>query len=235
MPNNPIRERGNVEYFTIVYLHSQYPDESIMKYFRSLVNFVKVFNDIDDCIAFINSIFTEEILLIVSSSFCNLILPKIEDLQQILTIYIICENENEMNLSFQQVKVQGLYKNFDDIYEQISKHINKIAHDLIIYIGLSSNAISLPPIFVYGQLLSEIILDKNEHRNNLAELIDFSRQEYHGNDEELRIIDEFEKNYQKNQAIDWFTRRCFMSKVNKLIFTNYQRQNMTSKILYSRC
>ena len=235
LPNNPTRERGNVEYFTLIFLHSRYPHGSIMRYFRSLVNFLKVFNNVDDCIAFINSIFAEKVLLIVSSSFCNLILPRIEDLQQISTIYIVCENENDINLSFQQSKINGLYTDFDDIHEQLSKDINKMARELIIYTKLSSNAISLPPIFIYIQLLSEIILDQKEHRNNLAELIDFSRQEYDGNDEELKIIDEFETNYKKNQAIDWFTRRCFISKVNEMIFTNYQGQKkkkITSKVLF---
>ena len=200
LPNNPTRERGNVEYFTLICLHSRYPHGSIMRYFRNLVNFLKVFNDVDDCIAFINSIFAEKVLLIVSSSFCTLILPRIEDLQQILTIYIVCENENDINLSFQQSKIKGLYKDFNDIHEQLSKDINKMARDLIIYTKLSSKAISLPPIFVYIQLLREIILDQKEHKNNLAELIDFSRQEYDGNDEELKIIDEFETNYKKKSS-----------------------------------
>ncbi|CAF0964502.1 unnamed protein product [Rotaria sp. Silwood1] len=208
------REKGNVEYFTLVYLHASHPDESIIKKLRSLVNFVKIFNDIDDCIAFINGVFNEKIIFILSNSLCNSILPRIEGLQQIFTMYILCENDDEINSSWQQLKVKGVYKNLNDIYEQISKDIQKIIHDLIIYINLSSNSAQLDETYIYGKLLSEIILDKNESQNDLQELINFSRQEYDGNDEELNIIDEFEKNYKKNQAIYWFTRQCFLSKVN---------------------
>ncbi|CAF1361256.1 unnamed protein product [Rotaria sordida] len=215
------REKGNVEYFTLIYLHSSYPDESIIKQFRSLINFLKIFNDIDDCVAFINGVFNEKIIFILSNSFVNLILPRIEGLQQIFTIYILSDNNNEINYSsFKQLKVQGLYKNFNDIYEQISKDIHKIKRDLVMYINMSSNSTTLPTTYIYCQLLSEIILDKNENRNNLQELINFSRQEYDGNDEELKIIDEFEKNYQKNQAIYWFSRQCFLSKMlNKALRT----------------
>ncbi|CAF1196544.1 unnamed protein product [Rotaria sordida] len=215
------REKGNVEYFTLIYLHSSYPDESIIKQFRSLINFLKIFNDIDDCVAFINSVFNEKIIFILSNSFVNLILPRIEGLQQIFTIYILSDNNNEINYSsFKQLKVQGLYKNFNDIYEQISKDIHKIKRDLVMYINMSSNSTTLPTTYIYCQLLSEIILDKNENRNNLQELINFSRQEYEGNNEELKIIDEFEKNYQKNQAIYWFSRQCFLSKMlNKALRT----------------
>ncbi|CAF3079977.1 unnamed protein product [Rotaria sp. Silwood2] len=208
------REKGNVEYFTLVYLHSSYPDESIIKQFRSLVNFLKIFNDIDDCIAFINGVFNEKVIFILLNSFSKSILPRIEGLQQIFSIYILCESDDEINLSFQQLKVQGCYKNFNDIYEQISKDIQKTTRDLIIYISISSNSsTTLDITYLYCTLLSEIILDKNESRNDLQELIQFSRQEYDGNNDELKIIDEFEKNYQKNQAIYWFTRQCFLSKM----------------------
>ncbi|CAF4642354.1 unnamed protein product, partial [Rotaria sp. Silwood2] len=105
------REKGNVEYFTLVYLHSSYPDESIIKQFRSLVNFLKIFNDIDDCIAFINGVFNEKVIFILLNSFSKSILPRIEGLQQIFSIYILCESDDEINLSFQQLKVQGCYKN----------------------------------------------------------------------------------------------------------------------------
>jgi len=178
------------------------------------VNFTKIFNDVDDCVAFINSISYEKILLILSNSFCDSILPRIGELQQIFTIYILIENEDNIDLSSKPSKIQGFYTNVNDIYAEITNDINKITRDLVIYLNASSNAISLEPTFVYFQLLSEIILDPNEIANGLKELINFSRQEYDGNDEELKLIDEFEKTYQKNQAIYWFSRQCFLSKVS---------------------
>jgi hypothetical protein len=210
------REKGNVENFILIYLNSSYPDESIIKNLRHLVNFLKIFNDIDDCIAFINTISHERIILILSKSFSESIIPRIEELQQIFTIYILSEDEDENYSPSKPTKIRGLYTSIDIVYEQIKDDINKVTRDLIIYLNSSTNAITLEPIFIYFQLIIEYILDKTEIKDNLKELIDFSRQEYDGNDEELKIIDEFEQTYKKNQAISWFSRSCFISKVNFL-------------------
>lgn len=211
----PPREKGNVEYFILIYLHESKPEESVVKHLRSLVNFLKIFDDTDDCIAFINTISNEKILLILSSSFQKSIHPKIKELQQIYTIYILSERENDDDDSpLKPAKVQGFYTDINDIYQPITNDINKISRDLVIYLNTSSNVVTMEQVVEYFLLLNEIILDKTDTKDDIKELTNFARQEYEGNDEELKIIDEFENTYQKNQAIYWFSRQCFISKVN---------------------
>jgi hypothetical protein len=200
--------------FLLFYLHNLYPDESIIKHFRSLVNFLKIFNDGDDCIAFINNIENEKIILIISDSFYHSVIPRIEELQQILTIYILLENNNQLDLSSTNSKIQGIFNNINHIYEQISNYINKMTGHLIFYLNISSNSTSIETTVLYFLLLIEILLDKTENKSDLKEMIHFSREEYEGNDQELKMIDEFENKYEKNQAIYWFSRPCFISKVN---------------------
>ncbi len=215
---NAPRQRGNVEYFILVYLNNTYPDDRIIKQLRGLVNFIKIFDDIDDCIAFINCITNEKVILISSDLLSNSILPRIEDLQQIFTIYILSDNEQNSSLLIEQRKVKGFYNNINEIYQQMSNDINVVTRDLIAYMNISSNSTIPDPMFIYSYLISEIILDSEETEYALKDLINFSRQEYDGNQEELLIIDEFENDYQKNRAIWWFTRQCFLSKVkNNLI------------------
>ena len=212
---NAPRQKGNVEYFTLVYLNSTYPDDSIVEHLRGLVNFLKIFDDTDDCIAFINSISNEKIIFIVSNIFSNSLLPRIEDLQQIFTVYILCENDQDKQNSFdEKSKVKGCYTNINEIYWQISIDINKVTRDLIAYMSISSNPDTLDPMFTYCQLITEIILDSDETDYAMKELINFVRQEYDGNQEELSIIDEFETDYREDRAIWWFSRQCFLSKVN---------------------
>jgi len=97
----------------------------------------------------------------------------------------------------------------------MSIDINVVTRDLIAYMNISSNSTIPDPMFIYSYLISEIILDNEETEYALKDLINFSRQEYDGNQEELLIIDEFENDYQKDRAIWWFTRQCFLSKVKK--------------------
>ncbi|UJR29254.1 hypothetical protein I4U23_010468 [Adineta vaga] len=208
------REKGNVEYFTLVYLHFTYPDESTIKHLRSLVNFLKIFDDTDDCTAFINGVSNEKIIFILSDTFSNSILSRIEDLQQVFTIYILNENHlNEQNNLDKNSKIKGYYVDINEIYQQISYDISIVTRDLIAYMNISSTSSVADPMFVYSQLISEVILDNDETELALKELINFSRQEYEGNDVELAIIDEFENDYDQNRAIWWFTRQCFLSKM----------------------
>jgi len=97
----------------------------------------------------------------------------------------------------------------------MSNDINIVTRDLISYVNISSNSTTPDPMFIYSYLISEIILDSEETEYALKDLINFARQEYYGNQEELLIIDEFENDYQKDRAIWWFTRQCFLSKVKQ--------------------
>jgi hypothetical protein len=163
--------------------------------------------------AFINNISNEKIIFISSNSFSKQILSKIEDLQQIFTIYILTENEEDSSLLNKQSKIKGYYNDINEIYQQMSIDINLVTRYLIAYMNISSNATTPDPMFVYSQLISEIILDSEETETAMKELVNFSRQEYEGNEDELICIDEFENDYQKHRAIWWFTRQCFLSKV----------------------
>lgn len=211
---NAPRQKGNVEYFMLAYLNSTYPDSSTIIKLRGLVNFLKIFDDVDDCVAFINSISNEKVILILSENFSNSILSRIEDLQQIFTIYTLRENaHNQEKVLNKNSKIKGFFTNINEIRNQMSNDIREVTRDLIAYMNISSNANTPDPMFVYSQLISEIILDSEETELALKELINFARQEYDGNEEELAIIDEFENDYHKDRAIWWFTRQCFLSKV----------------------
>ncbi|CAF1625644.1 unnamed protein product, partial [Adineta ricciae] len=207
------RERGNVEYFILVYLHSTPPDESTIKHLRSLVNFIKVFDDIDDCTAFINGVSNEKVICILSDAFSTSILSRIEDLQQVFTVYILTDANHEQINSDKQSKVKGYCQDIEEVYKQVARDINDITRDLIAYMNIPSNSSTADPMFIYCQLISEVILDDEETEFASKELISFARQEYEGNDAELVIIDEFENDYEKSRAIWWFTRQCFLSKM----------------------
>ncbi len=132
-----------------------------------------------------------------------------------MTIYILCEDDQDKQIiSNKRSKIKGFYTNINEIYQQISIDITEITRDLIAYMNISPNSTTPDPVFIYCQLISEIILDSEETEYAMKELINFSRQEYDGNQEELSIIDEFENDYDKNRAIWWFSRQCFLSKVN---------------------
>lgn len=207
----PQREQGNVEYFILIYLNETNPDETTIKQLRSYVNFLKIFNDTKNCIAFINTVLHEKIILILADSFRKSIIPRIRNLSQVYTVHVLGTSEARND---PRTKIQGFYADINEVYDAISNDINKISRDLIIYLNTSSNPVTLEPVITYFLLLNEIILDKTESKNDMKDLITFARQEYEGNDKELDIIEEFDRTYDKKDAIYWFSRPCFISKVN---------------------
>jgi hypothetical protein len=51
-------------------------------------------------------------------------------------------------------------------------------------------------------------------------MIDSCRQYYQSNIKELKSIDEFEQEYQSNEAIDWYLKKTFLYRmVNKALHT----------------
>ncbi|CAF4411569.1 unnamed protein product, partial [Adineta steineri] len=147
-----------------------------------------IFNDTDDCIAYINSLSNQRIVLILSDDFCDSLLPRIENMLNILSVYILSTNSNK-NLTFSSTQIRGVYPSIDDIYEMISDDVNPIKSDLLLFQKVYANGTTLDKIFVFFQLLGDILVDRNETEHAFQELVHFAREEYEGNEYELTQIE----------------------------------------------
>ena len=73
-------------------------------------------------------------------------------------------------------------------------------------------------IFMWFQLFIEVLLRMHHKSTDRKELIDICKMNYKGNKQEMKIIDEFEKNYKSDKAIWWYTREaCFYRMMNKAL------------------
>ncbi|CAF0898807.1 unnamed protein product [Didymodactylos carnosus] len=74
--------------------------------------------------------------------------------------------------------------------------------------------------FMYFQLLVNILTQFTHKDSTKQELIDLCRMDYAGNNKELNVIDQFDKMYSKEQAIEWYTKECFLYRMlNKALRT----------------
>ena len=62
---------------------------------------------------------------------------------------------------------------------------------------------------MYTQIFKEILLEMEHDDKSKADLVAHCRAFYQKNEVELKIIDEFEKDYRPESAIWWYTRECF--------------------------
>jgi tetratricopeptide (TPR) repeat protein len=64
--------------------------------------------------------------------------------------------------------------------------------------------------FIHSQLLIDCILRMKSNSTDRSELISICKQQYEGNDVELKILKDFERNYSPSQALYWYTRQSFL-------------------------
>ncbi|CAF1931645.1 unnamed protein product [Rotaria magnacalcarata] len=206
---------GNTENFLLVYLNSAIPEDSLVMEFRSLVNYLKIFDDVDDCIAFINNISNEKIIFIVSDALGDPVVSRIQDLQQLFAVYVLCQTEEQADSwSTNQPKIRGISVDINQILAQIKVDIQNDEESILpfTYILTAVNAKN-ESSFVKNQILKEILLDSDEMNEAKKELIEFGRVEYADNNEQLKCIEQFENEYRKENTIEFFRKENFLYKM----------------------
>ena len=184
---------------------------------RQLVNSLEIFVDADDCLALINSISHEKVLLIVSDELGEPVVSRVQDLQQVMRIYVLCQTaEQAENWSTEVPKIEQIYTDVETIIEQIRGHILEEERRILSFSLISSRANPKDePTFLVQQLLKEILLDSDEMNDAREDFLHFARREYQNNPEQLAAIDVFAKEYQRDKPLQFFQAQSFLFKVKK--------------------
>ncbi|CAF3006143.1 unnamed protein product, partial [Rotaria sp. Silwood2] len=204
-----------VENFIFVWLNSgcDEPHEKNQQFISKLetiINSIEKFTDIDQCIELLAKIKDEKIFLFISDSLGRKLLPLIQQYTQIYSIYTTFKQQ----LWMQQYDNIKNVSSLDELLDKIQEDIRQLNNDLISMsiIPQSSNTDlnRLEPSFMYFQLLKENLFVLQYDQHAFDELITYCRTIYHNKKEELNNIDKFQKNYDKNKAIKWYTDECFV-------------------------
>ncbi|CAF0989951.1 unnamed protein product [Adineta steineri] len=181
---------------------------------RRLVYGLQVFANADICIDYIRDIQDEKIFLITSVTYQSII--NFYHLPQLEKIYIfdtLSHDDNKRNLQ------HNVFRDMNNLCKQLEEDIELCEFDLLCFSTFfddtnSSITLTKEQIgFVFIHILNEIMARMKYESNAKNVFIDFCRICYENNDEQLRIIDEFEKYYRPHKALDWLKRPCFISKI----------------------
>ena len=185
---------------------------------RSIVNDVTSFKQPDDAIDFLTDIHGMSGFLIVTDTIGQRILPLIQDISILDTIYILTTHayQNEQ-WSKKCTKMKGMYTDIPSICKALQLAAKQCDRDSIAmsFVDVSKevsnvNANRLEPSFMYTQLFKEILLEMKDDGNCISVLTDYCRKFYTGSASGLEVIDEFKQNYRPGSAIWWYTRECFV-------------------------
>ena len=191
------------------------------------VNNINTFNDPDQCIDFLTDIHDVHVCIIISGVLSEHLVPLIDSITHLQTIFIFSTNETQLEYSNQHCpKVKGV---FTDI-SQISKALKEEAQECeqnsisISLVNVDDDDVSnkkldqLDSSFMYTQILKEILLTITFEKKHRSELLDYCREQFVGNDRELKNIQQLEMKYDDETPIRWFTCESFLySMVNRVL------------------
>ncbi|CAF1025332.1 unnamed protein product [Adineta steineri] len=188
---------------------------------KSVANDVNLFTESDQCIQALNKVDKQQAFVITSGYLGQHLVPKIHDMPQLDAVYIFCgDKSRHQGWTHNWTKIKGVHTNIQDICQALQIAVKQCDQDAIAVSFLTVNEMAsadnlnqLEPTFMYTQLFKEILLDMEYGDNAIKDLVILCRELYLNNKGELKIINEFERDYDPQKAIWWYTRECFTYKM----------------------
>ncbi|CAF0808680.1 unnamed protein product [Adineta steineri] len=203
---NVMRHDKNVENFIYILDGTLQISDIDLTKLRGVINFGLTFNNINDktCIEYVSKTIDEQIIMILSRTSVKNLDRNLQNFSQIRFIYVV---DNDKDLSYDSRKIQGTHANISCVCSQLEKDIMLCTSDLTKIVSYSDDDDINNSTFAYTQVLKDILLEIDETTDLKKDMLEFCRQQYIGNEIQLRFIDEFEYHFRPDQAIAWFTRQ----------------------------
>jgi tetratricopeptide (TPR) repeat protein len=178
---------------------------------------INTFTNINDCVLFLIKTKDVQILMVIDEDLIKEIWPRIQSMTHIYSIYILSNNiEQKEYLKQEYPKIKGIYNKIDLIYGLLKRDTRQYHQEILVMSIIPSANYSkkdlkeLNQLFIYWFLVKQIILNTKYDKDAHKKLAEFCRNHYLENNNELKIIDEFENTYHDHTPIWWYTRECFI-------------------------
>ncbi|CAF4029824.1 unnamed protein product [Adineta steineri] len=190
--------------------------EDTLKQIRTIIGDVNVFTERDACIDFLTDAHEDiKSLLVVKDNMFQQIMPLINDIPQLGGVYILNDIktlDEEWIKKWQKIK--SIHSNINDLCQELQLGIKQYHQDSIPMSFVTTNEMTstdnlnqLEPTFMYTQIFKDILLDMEHNKQAIEDFIKYSRDNNCGSP---KNIDEFEKEYQPQSAIYWYTYPSFI-------------------------
>ncbi|CAF1555313.1 unnamed protein product, partial [Rotaria sordida] len=142
--------------------------------------------------------------MIVSDALGQHIVPEIQTLPQLHSIYVFCDNQSIHQQWTKTIpKVKGVYTQIEPICEALKIDRRNYDRNMI---SISFNRID--PLFMYTQLLKEALLEiEDDDAKSIKELVEYCR--LHSDASEV-TLEKIEREYHNHTPIWWYTGPYFI-------------------------
>ncbi|CAF4068851.1 unnamed protein product [Adineta steineri] len=193
---------------------------------------VNIFKQRDECVDFLTD--AEEnikFFLVLENTMAQHIMSLMNDISQLHSVYIFnnIKSQHEEWITKWQ-KIKSVHTNVNDLCQALKFDIKQFNQDTIAMsfitvdeMASTDNLNQLEPTFMYTQLFKEILLDMKHDEQEIKQFISYCRDRDCGSS---KNIDEFEKKYQPQSAIWWYTYPSFIYSM-----LNYALRSMEGDII----
>ncbi|CAM4813598.1 unnamed protein product [Rotaria magnacalcarata] len=207
-------------------------NENTTSQIRSIVNIIKSFNNIDECIKSIIEIKDEKIFLIVSNSLAQQIAPLVQSYIQVDSVYILSDREKiNQKLSTTYIKIKGIYTDIEAFCDELKKIIRQLNNDLIsisiVPPSSGENPDQLQTSFMYLQLFKECILTmQSDSKMEIQGFVDYFTSYYKGNNRNIDVIERLKREYSQHLPIWWYTLPSFLYETLNAALRNFNIKHL---------
>ncbi|CAF5020517.1 unnamed protein product, partial [Rotaria sp. Silwood1] len=198
-----------------------------MEQLRAVVNQVQPCETAEQCIQQLTENQEEISFVISSGAIGQHLVPDIHDMVKLNGIFIFCGNKQRHQIWAQNwAKIKGIHTSIQPICDALKMAVNQCNQNTMsISIiganegGSTENVNQLEPTFMYSQIFKEILLEIEHSEQAIKDLVTFCQEIYHDNDNEMKIIDEFQRTYQASKAIWCKNREISLNFANQALGT----------------
>ncbi|UJR12867.1 hypothetical protein I4U23_017041 [Adineta vaga] len=184
---------------------------------HQVVNNINIYTNGDQCIQFIRTIVNNKVCIIISHYLGQHIVPRLHDISQVDSIFIFGDDKTYHESWVKQwPKIKGVFTNIKHICEALKQasqdceqnatSINFVARGE----GSNGNLNQLDPSFMYTQIFKETLLTIEFQQKHTEEFIEYCRDVFANNSEELKNVEKLEREYRKETPIWWYTYECLL-------------------------
>mgnify|MGYP002384916489 FL=1 len=187
------------------------------------VGILFIFDDVDECVDFINDVKDNRIILIIGPSTGAKVLRRVLDVSQIQVVFLVCSNHTMRPIWATECgPIRCITVNSTSVYQQIEIFIanHTVGIDILDSSIISTNQNKFDARFVYCQILKYVLTGMIYSNDDTNDMIEFFRNKFKHQPITLKSIEEFGKHYEPNKAIWFYTNYIFLYKtVNSALRT----------------
>ncbi|CAF1632004.1 unnamed protein product [Adineta ricciae] len=211
--------------------------QSVLEQLHSFINDIEICTNEQKCMEFINENDDRKIFLIISECLAQHLLSEIHEKSQVIGIYLLSHNRsNDEELMKKWNKIQRLYTSTTSICKMLQPVVKQYDHNSVnmSYIPENENLNQLEANFMYTQLFKEILLEIEYDEYSIKRLATYWRELFADSKVKLNLIDEFDRLYCSEKAIEWYTRDCFIYRMLNQSLRKFDSENMINMSFFLR-